>query len=255
MPRKMKMNGKLKTIVKNDIEFIRIMAKHDKDFWIFVDESRKIVGLEPLDRGDFIQWRRILNLKSGDWESNWGELVTYWKDSQTEMLRIISNAKKDQRLNFIKKIEEFRIKNDLTIDWDAPLLTLFTTGFFMPPMFNLSFESSNKETITMEINSSTKLSDIKEAWDMIETSQKELKQYDRKNNTTNSGKNLFEYINYLNESITKFDEDIVEKTKYKLHDIDWVLKADIPKTETGEDDIKAVNRIRKRKSRLNKPQK
>lgn len=244
------MDGKLKTIVKNDLEFNRLFTLLEDDFWKFINGTRGLLGLNNLDRGNYITWKRFFRTKSK--ESDWKEMLEFWNDSQSEMLRVVGFVNSEKRMAFLKKVEEFRETHNLTNDWFPPLATLVITGFFMPPIYNLSFEKKNNETVSLEINSSTKLSDIKEAWASIKELQKELRIYKSKNITPTTGKRLYEYINYLNEKESKFEEDVTDNSSYKLHDIDWVVRAEISKTDTEEDDRKAVNRIRKYKSRLKK---
>ena len=72
-------------------------------------------------------------------------------------------------------VDDVIVRNKLGKEWTKPLLDFVINGLFIPPFQNLSM-SFNKEAqeITLGLNSTTTIEDVREAWDLVSIFQKKV---------------------------------------------------------------------------------
>lgn len=164
------------------------------------------------------------------------------------MMLFLENCSKEKRDDLTLSIEKILNDNELGEEWFISIANIIISGWLYPPTYNLFVKSNSKnKKISIELNKTTTLEDIKEAWnDYI---NKEKIKIFGKNKQTYFGKKtgqklLIAFKDIKERHFNKEALDSVEWKKYKLTDFDRA------ETILGNSNERKVNFLRQNRKRI-----
>jgi len=162
-------------------------------------------------------------------------------------LKFIEEYPKQTIVNLNKKIKEIILNNHLGDEWISPILDAIVGGYIYPPSYNLDiFDNASTKELSVKLNASTSLEDIREAWPEIRKKQRtifgKIKQtyFGKK-----TGRNLLIALKDMRER--RLNNEVVDNVsweKYKLTD------SDRAENILGDGTTRKVNFLRQNRKRI-----
>lgn len=245
-------NTNNRTLMKNNMIFLELFATQKKRFFDPLMQLRKEFSLPQLK--EINQWNNAFIDNNIDLA--WIQITEWILDAKIKREDFIKNLTEERKQELFNKVATIIIDNKLGKEWTYSLVDFVISGFFMPPIHNLRIvPDKNKKKLSIELNPTTSLRDIKEAWTSIENTKVKLFGETQKKILTN--KHIENFILYTKHKTLKESKkkllDAISKKEYIARDIDVIGQLFPNEPDYSEKvDKKRMNRIRKIKSRLEK---
>jgi len=152
------------TFLTNAYVFLRLIAVNKDGFRDQIGNLNKKFGLGH-DRG---------NQKTADLAYAFKNQVVFFNTS----VEILNSWPLKKKVEFIRDIDKFLLKNNLGAEWKLTMIAFLITGSLLPPASNLNIgdteDEFKKRRVVLILNPDTSLEDIKKQWDTISEKQKKL---------------------------------------------------------------------------------
>ena len=235
-------NGK--TWTKNNRLFFELGIFRYEEFLKPLMDMRKDFGLLRLKEVTSITSVLSVNPTSKEWS----HLSTITRRCHVNRLDFLSRFDNDEKTEFYSMIEIILRNNNLGSEWKLPLGDFVINGLFIPPFYNLDIQAERiTKKVTLILNPSTSLTDIKNAWNAIEAAKKEVYGNLKRRNLSNKS---------INDLIILAKVKQLQKKDPQLKGLDLVGRLyphnDDFTSPSTKDDKKASNKFRQMKSRFNR---
>lgn len=235
------------TIIKNDIKLLWLIVSQKDKFSNPILNIKKDLGIKWMKPSDFLK-KYIVNGK----ETRLFDRSN--KEAYEKRIRFIEKLDSEKLQKLSKSIQQILEDNKLGNEWFNSIADIIISNYFCPPFYNFHIASDIKNKVSIEINATTSLEDIKKGWGFVKAKQlgafgKQKKNYFSKKRSEHL--TLLQLYKTIRSERPALEDTSIKKL-YKIKDEDIVGILFQEEDDISEEaDKKRVNLIRQIKHRLN----